>query len=256
MTRQVLYLAHPVAPTDEEVQAVIAELAGVRGRRVIPERADDPETLAWARAEATRANVQRAMRWLSWLRRSFREVTFIAPWIAAILAGEDDADPVQREAGMVDCETVVPRCDGVVLCGGRIGTGGARERGRARRAWDLTGLGPEPEAITGTPAKPFEEWFGEEESSRAHPGVPETAAAGAADRPGDGLQAEHSARQDVAAAAEQAGAVEHPKPCARRLGSTWCTRTDAHEPSDCSGAPEREIAAHDFGPTAAVRRRA
>jgi hypothetical protein len=84
------------------------------------------------------------MRWLSWLRRSFPETTFVAPWIAAVLSGEDDGDPKQREAGLVDADTLIPRLDGVVLCGGRISSGMERECGRAIRAWDLSELGPEP----------------------------------------------------------------------------------------------------------------
>ena len=44
------------------------------------------------------ANLARAMRWLSWLRRSFPETTFIAPWIAAVLGGEDDADPDRADS--------------------------------------------------------------------------------------------------------------------------------------------------------------
>jgi hypothetical protein len=74
------------------------------------------------------------MRWLSWLRRSFPETTFVAPWIAAVLSGEDDGDPKQREAGLVDADTLIPRVDGVVLCGGRISSGMERECGRAIRA--------------------------------------------------------------------------------------------------------------------------
>lgn len=95
------------------------------------------------------ANIARAMRWLSWLRRSFPESTFIAPWIAAVLSGEDDADPRQREAGLVDADTVIPRLDGVVLVGGRVSSGMRREAMAARRVWSLTWLGLEPESERG-----------------------------------------------------------------------------------------------------------
>lgn len=117
MTRLVLYVAHPLGAPD---------------------------------AAGLRANLERAMRWLSWLRRSFPETTFIAPWIAAIYSGENDSDPAQREAGLVDDCAVVERLDGMVLCGGRISSGMGREDGVARQSWDLTFLGEEPPiAMTG-----------------------------------------------------------------------------------------------------------
>jgi hypothetical protein len=39
----------------------------------------------------------------------------------------------------------------------------------------------------------------------------------------------------------QPGDAPPPKPCCRRLGSVWCTRTDGHEESQCSGPEEREL---------------
>lgn len=30
-----------------------------------------------------------------------------------------------------------------------------------------------------------------------------------------------------------------PKPCARRIGSWWCTRTDEHVPAECTTPAER-----------------
>lgn len=119
MTRQVLYVAAPLAPSEEEI--VIAAEGGPVATREDAIRC------------ATSANVGRAMRWLSWLRRSFPETTFIAPWIAAVLSGEDDADPAQREAGLVDDCAVVERCDGIVLCGPRISSEMRREMEHAQR---------------------------------------------------------------------------------------------------------------------------
>ena len=113
--RSVLYMAHPVAPY---------------GDRLVGD------------------NVARAMRWLRWLRRSFPETTFIAPWIAALMCGEDDANPAQREAGLVDADAVIELVDGVVLVGGRISSGMEREAKRAKTSngvvFDLTELGDEP----------------------------------------------------------------------------------------------------------------
>ena len=72
-------------------------------------------------------NVKRALDWLKFLRASEPEPVIIAPYLAALAAGEDDNDPAQRERGLRDCEAVVARCDGVILCGGRISSGMQRE---------------------------------------------------------------------------------------------------------------------------------
>lgn len=124
--RRVLYMAHPVAPTEAEILDRL------------PSEADEMGIERWeasyggdvkrATAGALRVNLERAMQWLSWLRKSFPETTFIAPWIADISIGADDSDPAQRERGLVDCCAVVERCDGIVLVGPRISTGMARER--------------------------------------------------------------------------------------------------------------------------------
>ena len=114
MSRQVLYVAAPLRPTVEEVKATTETIA--------------PPVSTQVRVDAAlRANLDRAMRWLSWLRRSFPETTFIAPWIASVLAGDDDTDPARRAAGLIDDCTVIERCDGIVLCGGRISDGMRRE---------------------------------------------------------------------------------------------------------------------------------
>jgi hypothetical protein len=155
MTRQVLYCASPLRPTEAEVREIGRPSAGATDRTLYE--------------VALRANLDRAMRWLSWLRRSFPETTFIAPWIASVLAGGDDTDPAQREAGFVDDCAVIERCDGIVLCGGRISEGMRREmehgrtfnEGRLNRFedYDLTGISPggesPPIAISGIA---FAEW--------------------------------------------------------------------------------------------------
>lgn len=85
---------------------------------------------------------------LAWLRKHEPERVIIAPWIASILAGEDDFDPAQRERGMLDAEELATRVDGIVLCGGRISSGMGRECIAVCRAGgiasDLTSLGEEP----------------------------------------------------------------------------------------------------------------
>lgn len=93
-------------------------------------------------------NLKRAERWLKYLRESDSTNTYIAPWIADIYSGADDSDPEARERGLVDCETVVRRCDAVVLVGGRISSGMQRERDAAvaagRSVFDYTDMGAEP----------------------------------------------------------------------------------------------------------------
>lgn len=161
MNRQVLYVCHPVAPTAEEV-AHIREL----------HRNEEPVCSDRIRYEVE-ANVANAMRWLAWLRRNFPETTFIAPWIASIQSGENDADPKQREAGLVDACAVVERCDGVVLVGGRISSGMRRKMdhrwGKAQdggpfqsEVYSLADLKRPP---LGEPRPTFREWARAHEAS-------------------------------------------------------------------------------------------
>jgi hypothetical protein len=104
--------------------------------------------LAHPVAGDVQANVQRALRWLAWLRREEPTACLIAPWLAALLAGEDDTDPAQRERGMRDNLLVAERCDGIVLVGGRISAGMQRELDLIAhgggRVCDLVRLGDEP----------------------------------------------------------------------------------------------------------------
>lgn len=156
MTRQVLYVAAPLRPTEGEIAAQPTHRVEVRRGEYEPDLHlpfRDVERVALA----IRANLDRAMAWLSWLRRSFPETTFIAPWIASVLAGADDTDPAQREAGFTDDCAVIERCDGIVLCGPRVSDGMRREMehgvavsgqwadGACRFAvYDLTALGANP----------------------------------------------------------------------------------------------------------------
>lgn len=141
MTRQVLYVAHALRPTNTEIEHT-------PWNPLVEMRA----------AVALRANLDRAMAWLSWLRRSFPETTFIAPWICIVLSGDDDSDPAVRERAMQDNFAVIERCDGIVLCGPRISEGMRREmeHGAASRAdlyaedfkvYDLTAIGRYPPTI-------------------------------------------------------------------------------------------------------------
>jgi hypothetical protein len=128
MSDRVWYLAHPVAPMQSEIDEICGHGAGV-------------VALADAARYVVTRNLDNAKAWLSWIRDSFPAVTFIAPWIVAIESGEDDSDPQKRERGLRDDERVVARCDGVVLCGGRVSSGMAREAARAVTVADLTTIG-------------------------------------------------------------------------------------------------------------------
>lgn len=171
MSRQVLYVACPLCPNDAEVDAIEPfTISPGRGEYEVDAKIWKPhETRA---REALRANLDRAMRWLSWLRRSFPETTFIAPWIASVLAGADDTDPAQREAGFVDACAVIERCDGIVLCGPRISEGMRREmeHGKLRvhvgyapfMVYDLTPrliAPPHPEAPGAARGDTFRDWY-------------------------------------------------------------------------------------------------
>lgn len=154
MSRPVLYVSHPVEPTEDETREAAS---------VVPCDATDGER-RHALRRPVRANLDSAMRWLSWLRKSFPETTFIAPWIANIMAGEDDLDPKQHEAGLLDACAVIERCDGIVLVGRRISSGMRREmeHGVADHAYrsshvapllvyDLTSMGKEPDMAFSMP---------------------------------------------------------------------------------------------------------
>ena len=120
MDRDVLYVAHPVAPTESQMKELPLSESSLRE----------------AQRQAAHHNLARGQCWLQWLRRSFPETTFIAPWISTILSGGDETDPKQREAGLIDDCAVVERCDGIVLCGGRISTGMALARDHGvRNSW-------------------------------------------------------------------------------------------------------------------------
>ena len=129
MSRRVLYMAHPVAPTNLEIEATPwSPLVDMRAKI------------------ALQVNLDAALRCLAWLRSSFPEITFIAPWIATIKSLGNDDSPALRAAGLVDDCAVVERCNGIVLMGKRISIGMRREMEHGSAAnfpdfsvYDLTG---------------------------------------------------------------------------------------------------------------------
>jgi hypothetical protein len=129
--RPVIYMMHPLAPTAEEIEFAM-------------ERHGKPCSQEYAVRLALQRNIERALRWLAWLRRTFPSATFIAPWIATVQSLDGDDSPELREAGLVDDCEVVARCDGAVAVGGRWSSGMRREQTAAKAAQDLTHLDEEP----------------------------------------------------------------------------------------------------------------
>lgn len=103
-----------------------------------------------------RANLERAKLWLWYLRRLRPDDTIVAPWIVdvevAIANSGDEA--THRERGLRDCERVIARCDGMIVCGGTLSAGMTRECGAFLRATlghgvflDLLYMGAEPPEV-------------------------------------------------------------------------------------------------------------
>jgi hypothetical protein len=89
-------------------------------------------------------NLARAKRWLRWAQAAFASHAVIAPWIQAVELHDDDANAEHRERGLLRDEAVAARCDAVLLVGGRVSEGMAREARVAKAVIDLTRLGEEP----------------------------------------------------------------------------------------------------------------
>lgn len=74
------------------------------------------------------ANLSRAVRWYAYLLKAEPDYAITAPWLAALLARiQDDASPADRERGLRDNAAFAARCDGIILCGGRVSDGMRRE---------------------------------------------------------------------------------------------------------------------------------
>lgn len=93
-------------------------------------------------------NLDRARRWMHYLIVRNATVDFCAPWITWCEVFRELDDPFIRNRGLeFDCE-MVKRCDGVVLCGGRVSRGMRLEADAAviagKPVIDLTDFGEEP----------------------------------------------------------------------------------------------------------------
>ena len=179
MSRPVLYMAHPVAPTEDEIAATPYE-------RIERSRGEYESDIRFPLSHESRVrfavgqNVHLAIIRLAWLRVSFSETTFIAPWIAGVQSVGSDGTPEEREAGMIDCCAVVERCDGIVLMGPRISSGMRREmehgvanhcdpnspdsqvfkiRPSKFEVYDLTGYQAEGDSGRNADHRTFQEWM-------------------------------------------------------------------------------------------------
>lgn len=97
-------------------------------------------------------NLARARRWLAYLFAAYREIVVVAPWITDLGAIPlDDAVAEERERGIQRNLVTLQRCDGIILCGGRISSGMQRELDAARLlnldVIDLVHLGAEPPRV-------------------------------------------------------------------------------------------------------------
>jgi hypothetical protein len=105
-----------------------------------------------------KANLARARLWLLWLIEREADYAFCASWLPYLDVLTDDNGPM-RARGMRDNCAMVARCDGIVLCGGRLSSGMDAELARfkltrpgmmaAHGVADLTSLGAEPPAAWG-----------------------------------------------------------------------------------------------------------
>lgn len=132
MKPPVLYLAHPVAATPEQIERKRFETDPSYHHRLTESCIDD--------------NLESALAWLGWLVKH-TDWAISMPWWPYVKAlGEDGAD--LRERGLRDDCAMAERCDGIILVGGRISSGMQREldavRAAGGRVIDLTYLGPTP----------------------------------------------------------------------------------------------------------------
>lgn len=102
MSRPVFYMAHPVSEN----------MDGLRG----------PQYYAM--------NVRNARRWLAWLQENDRTRVYMAPWISEVEAFIKGHIKTTYDQALADDEEIVSRCDGIILVGGRVTLGMARELDR------------------------------------------------------------------------------------------------------------------------------
>jgi len=115
----IVYLAHPVAPTQEQI------LQSISGGELWPPSASHEEYIV-------EMNLQSARSWLRWPVTS-TDWAVSMPWMPYVQAlGEDGG--AMRARGLRDDCLMASRCDAIVLCGGRISSGMAMERDAVQKA--------------------------------------------------------------------------------------------------------------------------
>ena len=106
--------------------------------------------------DGIRANLARAKRWLVYLRSAYPDDVVAAPWIPWVeteIERGGGETPEARAKGLMDCEAVAARFDKIVLVGGRLTSGMARERNVVlaetcgEGVIDLLHLGDEPPEV-------------------------------------------------------------------------------------------------------------
>lgn len=119
-------------------QAQRAAWGHIADYRVVPAGPRELIYVAHPVGEQPLMNCFNALQWVRWLTANEPTRVYIAPWIAEVLAHLDVPNIVPGsemwEKVLSNDEQVVDRCDGILLVGGRISVGMARERDRAMAA--------------------------------------------------------------------------------------------------------------------------
>jgi hypothetical protein len=136
----VVYLAHPVAPTKEQLDAPQVSISLSETR---PAREFYPDEVSDA---AVRFNLDSARTWLRWLI-THTDWAISMPWMPYVET-LNDATSSHRHRGLRDDCLMASRCDAIILCGGRVSSGMAMERDAVQKAGkavvSLVDLGPQP----------------------------------------------------------------------------------------------------------------
>jgi hypothetical protein len=104
--RDVFYMAHPVS---QDVK-LGSPTYGERGPQFF------------------RENIDNAKLWMAWLMENDRSRVYIAPWITEVQLVDENMMTTTYDEALLDDEEVVRRLDGIILVGGTITQGMARER--------------------------------------------------------------------------------------------------------------------------------
>lgn len=104
--RPVWYMAHPVSEDVDPTSPTFGE----------------------RHARHFRKNIDNAKLWLAWLMENDRSRVYIAPWIVEVQLVDESLMVTTYDEALLDDEEVVRRLDGIILVGGKITQGMARER--------------------------------------------------------------------------------------------------------------------------------